>query len=643
MCGIAGIIQESGAPVSDSESSLLVNALVHRGPDGHGVWFSNDRSAALVHTRLSVLDLSESGSQPMRSNDGRYVIAYNGEIYNFLELRGILSGLGSEFVTDTDTEVILEAWKQWGQGMLAHFNGMWAFAIHDTREDEWFLARDRYGVKPLYYHEQAGRIAFASEIQALQQLDSGRFAPNPDFLSRFLQYDVQCFGTEDTWLSGIKALPAGHYLTWKRGRISVHQWYWLEPTEVPRRFSDQVERFRELLIDACRLRLRSDVPVATCLSGGLDSGSIVSVLGRAFGTDAGKGRSSQFSHRSFNAAFPGSSLDESADARAIAAKAGMSLDSFEMICPSPEELESALASCDGPMPTLAFFPIWRLYRHIKQSGITVTLDGQGADEMLGGYYLGESALRGGWQSGRLLWMRDLARTYSAIHPEAPMWMRSAWSEWRRITATACEHTVKNPAKNALAFFGAYDLKRTKPLRRPELPAHVRSGYPGARNELATALFRQFFIAPLPFLHHQYDRCSMASGVECRMPFMDFRLVEYVFSLPLPSRIGHGFTKRILRESMRGILPEHVRTNRTKTGFNAPFSDWFNGPLREWAGDLRHTPEFAEAKAMRDELLPHTVSNRTDSANERTQWPVLHLAFELRRRKVRTNCSSNLQP
>lgn len=635
MCGIAGIIAFDGSSVERSAVSALTGHLRHRGPDGCGVWLADDRRSGLGHARLAILDLRQEAGQPMLNPGHRHVITFNGEIYNFVELAGLLRAKGYTFRTGSDTEVVLHAWDCWGTDMFSRFNGMWALAIHDTVTGETVLCRDRFGVKPLYYHATPQRLVFASEVQAIERVLPDEVSPDPAFLSGFLAYDVSVYGSDLTYLKEVQPVAPGHYMVVERtGRVSTRQWYSLATCEVPQSFPEQAEALKALLLDACQLRLRSDVPVATCLSGGIDSGSIVALLSEL--PAGGETRFPGFSHRSFTAAFPGTELDETAAAKQLATIRRLDLDVKIMECPHAEELEDALQACDGPMPALAFYPIWKLYQHIRRQGITVTLDGQGADEMLGGYYLGEDALRGAWQQRRPWWFRDLYRTYGALHPNAPQWIRDDARTVFELGKAEIDQACKRPLKRLLGSVGLYQAKPSKFPRPPALPAWVSQAHPLRANALALALWRQFFVKPLPFQLHQYDHCSMASGVECRMPFMDYRLVEYVFSLPLQSRIGGGYTKRVLREAVRGILPDTIRLNRHKTGFNAPFSHWLRGPLQTWVLDTARSKAFIDNPFFDGPGLSASVCRGIKDAggdvDERQVWPALHLAWWMAHRR-----------
>lgn len=564
----------------------------------------------------------------MLSADGRYAIVFNGEIYNFPEIKQRLQRMGLEFRTTSDTEVILQAWIAWGSDCLHEFNGMWAFLLWDLMLNEGFLCRDRFGVKPLYYCCEPDQLTVCSEIDAIGRFNGIRSAENFRYLSAIIGGDPRPFSTSETHIEGVRSLPAGHLARiGPDTQLDVSRWYQLMRRPVPENFADQVVAFRELFTDACRVRLRSDVPIATCLSGGIDSGSIVSTLQLI---EKQGGSTGTFSHRSFTAAFPGTPLDETRLTDVLARCNRVHLDEHRVQCPSLAMLETALRLCDGPMPTMAFFPIWKLYRHIRESGITVTLDGQGSDEMLGGYFIGPEALISGWQSRNPWRMQDLWSTYQALHADGLRWMATAKGAVKRYAMSEIDQTIKKPLKTLAALMGLYSPRPNRmplPVSRPD---SVDANDPDQGDWLAHKLWDQFFCCPLPFYLHQYDRCSMASGVECRMPFMDYRLVEFVYSLPLSSRIGGGYTKRILRNAMRGLVPDEILDNRLKMGFNAPFKEWISEGLRDWVMDISGSQTFLTSPLFDGPRLRSGLELRSGSdaleMDERTLWPALHWAW-----------------
>jgi asparagine synthase (glutamine-hydrolysing) len=380
MCGIAGIIGTS------YNRPFPLDALGHRGPDAEGVWVDHDQRVWLGHRRLSILDLSEGGRQPMECVEGRYQIVFSGEIYNFLELQTFLFSKGYKFHSKSDTEIIPAAYDYWGKDCLHHFNGMWALAIWDKTKKELWLSRDRFGKKPLYYYAHEDELVFASEVRALHLWLGQSAQIDCDVIRSICQGKFEWHGTHRSYLAQVHSLPAGYFLVKSKDQLELRRWYRLEPNSVwvPPSFDDQAERLRELLIDSCRLRLRSDVPLATCLSGGLDSSSITSVVHRALPRSGL--RVAKDYHRAFLAAFPDTMLDEKKGAKALADAVGADLVVRSIEAPSEKDLLSAISSCDGPMHSLAFYPIWVLYGFIRENGVKVTLDGQGPDEMMGGYY-----------------------------------------------------------------------------------------------------------------------------------------------------------------------------------------------------------------------------------------------------------------
>lgn len=620
MCGIAGIYKQS-SKIIQGDIDALTDYLQHRGPDGRGTWFNASQHLALGHRRLSILDLSDAGQQPMQSENGHQVIALNGEIYNFIEIREELKTLGYQFTSETDTEVVLLAYDAWGLQMLDKFNGMWAFAIYDVDKEQLILSRDRFGIKPLYYYWDGYELAFASEVQALHKYLGQRATVNETTIKDILAFNQNYHGTERTYLNEVKSLKAGSNLILKNGNIHLKCWYQLKRVEVPKTFKKQAKELKVLLTDAIKLRLRSDVPVGTCLSGGIDSGTISSLIS-TFNVNADV-RFSNFTHRSFCAGFPGVEFDETFEAKRLAKQLNIDLDIEVVHAPKIAYLEKAIAATDGPMPAFAFYPIWQLYGHIKTQGITVTLDGQGADEMLGGYYLGYEAMKGAMELGNLYWLYDVKRTYGALHPKAKTWVGDHFKYVRQERIVKLKQAIKWPIKKLLSLIGLYEFKK-KDIKAPN-SVH--------RNSFEEALYQQFFKSPLPFLLHQYDRASMANGIECRMPFMDYRVVEYIFSLPSPSKVGGGYTKRVLRAAVKGILPDETRLNKHKTGFNAPTAEWFQTDLKDWFFEQLNAPAFLnnpyfDGRQIAEEFKAIINTPRADQYKWKF-WAYIHVAHWLR--------------
>lgn len=593
MCGILGSIPS--LPREKFQKGL--NAIAHRGPNGEGYW--SDNIVQLGHRRLSILDLSEAGNQPMEFED--FLIIFNGEIFNFLEIRTELKNYGYVFKTESDTEVLLRAYDKWGIDGFNKFNGMWAFALYNKKDRSVILSRDRFGIKPLYYHFSNGQLIFGSEVQALHKILGPNQEEDANVMRSIAQGKFTWHGGTQTYLKNVKILPGGHFLEFRDNKIKVARWYNLKQVSVPENFSDQAEQLLSLIKDACTLRLRSDVPIGTCLSGGLDSGAITAVINDL--TD----KYGNYTHKAFCASFPNTPLDEAAKAIRLAKQFNSSLDVVNILPPSPEELEAALQSCDGPMHALAFYPIWKLYKQIRKQGIIVTLDGQGPDEMLGGYRPIPAAIRTAVKMKDPKWLYDIYKTYSALG-----------------------ETKDFSSKSATKKFFAHTLLVQMPQRALRLTKSEGDTY-FANNPLNNDLHQQFFIEPLPGILQQYDRCSMASGVECRMPFMDYRIVEYIFSLPVKSKVGNGYTKRILREAVKGLLPDETRLDKQKIGFNAPIVDWFTGPLKEWMLDIMSSKEYYEApwfngKNKKHDFEAFLKSNKPGWKQAWNYWGSVHYAW-----------------
>lgn len=558
MCGIAGILDYLEL-ISPSEINHFTDALAHRGPDGRGIYLNNSGRihVALGHRRLAILDLSSQGQNPMPyggENGQRYWITYNGEIYNFLEIRTELQALGHRFRSDTDTEVLVAAYAQWGMACLERFNGMWAFAIWDAVEQSLILVRDRFGVKPLHYACYGSRLVFASELKAFLKLDSFEPALAEEIVPQVLQNSRACEGVLDqTLLHGVKRLMPGHYLkVSSNGQVKISCWWDTRdhiPGDIPTTFKDQAATFRELFLDAVRIRMRSDVPLGTCLSGGVDSGAVASAMDWLHRQDAETAleRCSGDWQKTFIATFPGTFLDERDYADEVVRWTGatphywafdqeQSLDALMDSVWSMEDVVSVIAT-----------PIWCTYRTLRQNNVFVSLDGHGGDELLGGY----------------TWYLDC------------------------------------PTK-----------------------------------DLNAVLFQDFHATLLPSILQSYDRCSMAHGVEVRMPIMDWRLVTYSFGLKPESKIGNGYTKSIFREAMQGIMPERIRYRRSKIGFNSPMHDWYNGSMGSLLLSIAKHPSFLGSKFWDGPNLRNFIEQKTlarswsidDWGTTLQVWTMLNLAI-----------------
>jgi len=619
VCGIAGIFNIDGHPCEASTLLPLVDALSHRGPDGSGIYTSGP--IGLGHRRLAILDLSDAGKQPMHFGD-RYWITFNGEIYNFIELRCELEQLGHRFTTDTDTEVLVAAYHQWGPDSLLKLNGMWAFAIWDSHRRELFLSRDRFGVKPLHYLAEPTRLIFASELKSFLYLDGFTARENEDETRQQLATGID--SGEQTLLQNVKSLRPGHnMLVSSAGTRTWRWWCTLDHlVKVPKRFTDQAEQFRELFFDACRLRLRSDVPIATCLSGGLDSSSILCALA-AMNME----RTSDF-HRAFVATFVGTVHDEREYAEAAIAKAGADPRYRPM---DPKALIDDLSQFAYDYDVIGgqglLLPVWALYRELRRDGVVVSLDGLGADELFMGY---QRSLRPLLSSHGNVWLSPF-RTFDL----AVTLQRMSANE--SLTRILCNSDPVLMSLQAIAR-RAKRFLRSAPAKTPSLrsawlkpPAHTDDETDAYERErmnsltpMSRDLYRQYHHEANWLLLQRYDRISMAHGIEVRLPFLDWRLATFAFSLPDESKVGGGYSKRILREGMRGTLPDKIRTRTTKIGFQAPIQQWMNGALGDWVYERAQANRFlenpvADGQAIRDFIAKQHATKNWSRRDAHLVW------------------------
>jgi asparagine synthase (glutamine-hydrolysing) len=600
MCGIAGLVGRL-EPDAPRVLARMTGALRHRGPDDEGYLLAGAGAArrfrgpdtvagiddpplpptlpegtrvALGHRRLSILDLTRGGHGPMGTRDGRLWITYNGEIFNYLELRDELRARGHVFETASDTEVLLAAYTEWGEEALPRLNGMFAFALYDARDRSVLGVRDRFGVKPFHYWSGEGLFAFASENKALLAHARVPCRPEETAVSGFLVAGA-LDESDRTFFADVRSLPGGHAVRVREdGAAVVRRWYTLpEPEPAPA----DAAAFRDLLEDAVRVRLRSDVDVGTCLSGGLDSSSIVALTARLRGPDAAG------AHRSFSIVYPEPGLDESPHIDAVVKATGVH---GSRVTPTGAELERDLPalvrSQDEPFPSASVYSQWRVMRLAAEAGVRVLLDGQGGDEVLGGYryhlgpFLAETARTRGWRAAR--------REIALLHENAQVG-RSLLLGLLAYHALPVPDGIRRGAVRRYASHRRLDPAVLDPdFRRRSGPATSERHRPRATllAERREGLLR----TSLPALLRYEDRNSMAFSVEARTPFLDYRLVERAQALPSADLIRRGWTKAILREAMEGIVPESVLWRRDKLGFATPEVRWLReiAPrVREWLG------------------------------------------------------------
>lgn len=571
MCGIAGVLSPE-KNVSPEVLKKMAASLAHRGPDGEAVWTNADGAVGFAHRRLSILDLSDDGRQPMHSADSRFTIVFNGEIYNYLEIREQLEKKGCRFRSRCDTEVLLAAFQEKGEQCLDELDGMFAFAVWDERERKLFCARDRFGEKPFNYAFYDGAFFFASEIKALRAAGVPSQVSEKmlfNFLARsFMQNPSDL---SETFFENVKKLKPAHYFYISPDRPQARQQkYWdIDPRNIDRQIgeSEAAEKFRNLFDRSVERRLRSDVPVGSSFSGGLDSSLVVCTI-----DELKKGRS--IPQATFSARFPGFAKDEGRFMQIVIERANVRP---HFVFPDEQglidDLEKLFYHQEEPFPSASIYAQFCVMRLAKEAGVTVLLDGQGADELLAGYkpyffdYFDE--LR---KTDRRLWAAE-RRFHRRIHSGA--------DGAEQKLKTALKYFLPRPLKTKIAVAAdRFDLAGF--LDRDFFAAQIENYFsppPDAKREtLADALYADAFGGNLENLLRFADRNSMAHSREVRLPFLSRELAEFLFSLPAHFKIRNGVTKYIMREAFRDRLPAEIAARQDKIGYEPPQNDWLERPL-----------------------------------------------------------------
>jgi len=543
VCGIGGIV--GGPPPAAATLAAMAAEMVHRGPDGQGTWC--DGHAGLAFRRLAIIDLDERSSQPMHL--GSRHLVFNGEIYNYIELRAQLRGLGHLFHTEGDGEVLLHAWAQWGEGALDLVNGMFAFAIYDEAERSLTLAVDPFAEKPLFYHRDRDRLMFASDVRALRAADASVGVPDVRALRDYLALATMP-ALPATFFADVQRLPAAHVARFKDGALTLRRYWTPQRLDTPRDPGAAAARLRELLHDSVRLRLRSDVPVGTSLSGGIDSSAVVCLSADIAG---------EHRRHAFTATFEGFERDEWRYAHEVAAAAGV--ECHHAVRPAFDDLladlERLVRDQEEPFGSTSIYAQWRVMAAAREAGVTVLLDGQGADELFGGYQGSD-----GWALASMGWRSALA----------------AVARDRGLAAPVAVALFAARTPPALAT--RYHLRRASPYVSAAA-AHAAAAAPAAAptwvvegSPLRRALLAQSFRSSLPSLLRYADRNSMAHSIEVRLPFLDRRVAEYALSLAPEVVFRDGYRKQVLRDAVRGLVPGDVLGRRDKVGYETPEAQWF---------------------------------------------------------------------
>jgi asparagine synthase (glutamine-hydrolysing) len=600
MCGIAGFIRTDGGPAELAVIQRMTDAVRHRGPNGAGHFI--DGPVALGHRRLSVLDLSDDGAQPMQYADSGLVLTFNGEIYNYIEIREELRAHGYAFHTQTDSEVILAAYSCWGEDCVTRFNGMWSFAILDRRKKKLFCSRDRFGVKPFYYRVDGKAFAFSSEIRQLLPFGDST-AADMDVVRTYLVTDASELD-DATFFKGIRRIPGGHSGVYDltTNKFSIRRYY-----EIKRReeisalgIDAAIERFGALLEDAVRLRMRSDVKVGTCLSGGMDSSTVATLASRLYRQSAGG---------AFAAITAVSEQESNNEARFAEMVVKASDLDWHPVKPGyrdfTDTLDAVVRAQEEPFGSPSLTMQYFVMKTARDNGITVLLDGQGGDETLLGYekyyaaYIASSFRREG-----------IGATLAAIRA-------SARNNSKMGSVNMAKYLVGGMV--APARYAFYKQRHRHFTRHAARPPHLSAF---ARNCFDSFELQKLEIEStnLPILLRYEDKNSMAHSIEARLPFLDYRLLEMSLSLPDTYKIRDGWSKWILRKTMETRMPAEIVWRKNKFGFEAPEDIW----LRTHAAVIEKV--VAASPLVRELTNESALSSAMKRLDKRSRWRLYSLAL-----------------
>jgi asparagine synthase (glutamine-hydrolysing) len=553
MCGITGKITFDNANLKYPELKKMTDSIAHRGPDGEGHWICDENKVGLGHRRLSIIDLSENASQPMHSSNKRFVISFNGEIYNYIELKEELITLGYKFITTSDTEVLLSAYQEYGELLLQKLDGMFAFAIWDKQKKELFCARDRFGEKPFFYFHDQQQFVFGSEMKAIFSSGISKTTDN-QMLYLFLAYDVveNPNNKAQTFYKNIHQLPASHSLRISHdGEIQINKYWELKINSTfTDSFENATQRFKFLFEESIKRRMRSDVKVGSSLSGGVDSSSILcSALGLF----------PENTFNTFTARFKDKNYDEGIFVNEL--KKRYSFNTFECYPNSNQvidHLDQIFYHQEEPFGSTSIVAQWEVMKLAKEHNTTVLLDGQGADETIGGYfkyflpYLHEIEDKKEYKHQKSAIENHLG-VQSYISKKEALRMRLP-GFFDKIT------DISRPYRESVGLDLSDDFKKEHNFE--STPFHRDTN-------LNAFLHNDIFKYGLGKLLRFSDRNAMAHSVEVRLPYLSHQLVEFVFSLPSSYKIMEGWTKYILRKSMEGRVPSSILYRKDKKGFQAP--------------------------------------------------------------------------
>jgi asparagine synthase (glutamine-hydrolysing) len=600
MCGISGILTTQGNEQPFFPLKKMLQALAHRGPDGENVWQNSEKNVLLGHRRLAVIDTSVAASQPMHYA-GRYTIVHNGEIYNYKELRAYLQHQQYSFHSNSDTEVILAAYDFWKEKCLQHFDGMFAFVVWDDKEKTLFAARDRFGEKPFFYFDNDEYFLFASEIKALWAAGVPKNMDERMLLNYLaLGFGQNAADKEYTFYKDIWALPPAHYMIYNpASKKTLIKKYWQLNTEAVSSISvdEAIEKFTSLFTTSVKNRLRSDVPLGTSLSGGIDSSSVTAVINSL--------QQPGIIQKTFSAVFPGFEKDESSYINLVTEKFNTQ---SHTVTPSAHDLianfEKLCWHHDEPFISSSIYAQYKVFELANQHNVKVLLDGQGADETLAGYqkyihwYL-QDLLTHSYAGERKKTITDLQKNQQPFN----------WGIKNYIAAFLPMHTAMYLERKE------YQQVINQPdINTSFLQQHIKGRqWDGIHKMPVTKLNDILYYNTIEFgleeLLRYADRNSMAHGCEVRLPFLNHTLVEFIFSLPGSMKINEGFTKWLLRKTMNDKLPPQIVWRKDKVGYEPPQKNWMDTPILQ---DYMHE---ARKKLIDKGVLHNKVLNKKNIAKE----------------------------
>ncbi len=614
MCGIAGFVATAATPNPSLVLHAMANVIAHRGPDDEGFFEASANSGAyhigLAHRRLSIIDLS-TGHQPIGNEDGSVQIVFNGEIYNFEALRNDLLARGHRFATASDTETIVHAYEEFGEACVEKFRGMFAFAIWDANRGRLFLARDRFGKKPLYLCQQGGNLLFASEIKSLLEFPGLRPEVNHDAVWDYLAY--RYVPGPATLFSGIRKLPPGSFAVWEKGELKEHSYY-SPPDQQPwggqAPPSDPVGRFLELLDESVKIRMISDVPFGAFLSGGIDSSAVVGLMARH----------SSLPVKTFSVGFAEGQYSELGYAAVIAREFGT--EHHELTVSQNhlmDELPKLVRFRDAPVAEPSDIPIYLLSIEAGRS-VKMVLTGEGSDEFLGGY------------------PKHVFERYAEGYQQLPGVLRHGLFEplvhalpyrFRRAKTAMVNLGLEDRHDRMPRWFGALSDKERDELVAFRPRVKRSEGVQFATSLENSALRKILYFDQTSWLPDNLlergDRMTMAASIEARMPFMDHELAAYVSSLPDNFRVRGRQTKWILREAMKRLLPAAI-LKRPKVGFRVPVNEWFRGPMRDYLYDHLIGENSLTLHYYRKDVLERVLNEHVNGRqnHEKLLWALLGL-------------------